>query len=45
MKMDESEPEGPKRRGKPLGEWKDRVEKYSGERGISGKRLLNQARN
>ncbi len=30
-----SEIEGPSRRGRPLGRWKDRVKKYMSERGAS----------
>lgn len=33
-----------KRRGIPLGSWKDRLNEYLGERGINGKRVLEQAR-
>ncbi len=35
VKMYESELEGPNRRGRLLGRWKDRVEEYLGERGIT----------
>ncbi len=31
VKVYESELEGPYRRGRPLGRWKDRVEEYLGE--------------
>ncbi len=43
--MYESEPEGPtsKRRGRPLGGWKDRMKEYLGERGINGRGGLEQA--
>ncbi len=44
MKIYESESEGPNRRGRPLGRWKDRVEEYLGERGINGRGVLKQAR-
>ncbi len=40
--MYDSEPEGPNRRGRPLGKWKDRVW-YLGVKGI-GKRLLEQVK-
>ncbi len=39
VKVYESEPEGPNRRGKPLGRWKDRVEENLGERGINPRTL------
>ncbi len=34
----------PKRRGKPLGRWKDRVEEYLGERGINERGVLEKPR-
>ncbi len=34
-KVYEGELEGPNRRGRPLGRWKDRVEEYWGEKGIN----------
>ncbi len=43
-KVYESDSEGPNRRGKPLGKWKDKVEKYLGEREINGRRVLKQAK-
>ncbi len=36
-KVYESEREGPDRRGRPLGRWKDRVEEDLGERVINGR--------
>ncbi len=39
IKVYESEPGGPNRRGRPLGKWKDRVEEYLSERGVRGNRL------
>ncbi len=44
VKVYESESEGPNRRGKPLGKWKDKVQEYMGERGINGWRVLKQAK-
>ncbi len=41
-KVNESELESPNRRGRPLGRWKDRVQKYLGERGIMGRECLNK---
>ncbi len=40
----ESESEGPDRKGKPLGRWKDRVEQYLAEREVlvAGKFLNRQ---
>ncbi len=43
-KVYESKSEGPNKRGRPLIRWKDRVEEYLGERGISGRGVLEQAR-
>ncbi len=43
MKVYESEVEGCDRKGRPLGRWKDRVEKYLGERGFHGREVLEQA--
>ncbi len=43
-KVHESELEGPNRRGRPLGGWKDRVEEYLGEKGINRRGVLHQAR-
>ncbi len=37
VKVYESKLEGPNRRGRPLGRWKDRVEEYLGERGVNGR--------
>ncbi len=34
VKVYESKFEGPCRRGRPLGSWKDRVEEYLGEREV-----------
>ncbi len=42
-KVYESVLEGPNRRGRPLGKWKDRVE-YLQERGINRRGVLEQAR-
>ncbi len=39
-KVYEIELEGPNRRGRPLGRWKDKVEEYLGERGINGRGVL-----
>ncbi len=44
VKVYESKLEGPNRRGRPLGRWKDRVEEYLGERGINGREMLEEAR-
>ncbi len=44
VKVYESELEGPNRRGRPLGRWKDRVEEHLGERGINGRGVLEQVR-
>ncbi len=44
MKVYESEFEGPTRRGRPLGGWKDREEKYLGKRCICEGKVLEQAR-
>ncbi len=44
MKVNESDLKSPKRRGKPLGRWKDRVEEYLEVKGINGRRVLEQAR-
>ncbi len=41
--MYESELEGPNRRGRPLGRWKDRAEEYLGGRDINGWEGLEQA--
>ncbi len=41
VKVYESKFEGPNRRGRPLGRWKDRVE-YRGERCINGRGALEQ---
>ncbi len=43
-KVSKSQLEGPNRRERPLERWKDRVEEYLGERGISGKGVLKEAR-
>ncbi len=40
----ESESTGPNRRGRPLGRWEGRVVEYLGERGISRRGVLEQAR-
>ncbi len=42
--MYESEVESPKRTGRPLGRWKDRVEEYLRERVINGRGVLEEAR-
>ncbi len=39
-----SEIEGPNRRRKPIGRWKDRVKEYMNERGATRGRGLEQAR-
>ncbi len=39
----ESEIEGPNRIGRPLGRWKDRVEKDLEERGIKERGVIEQA--
>ncbi len=39
-----SEIEGPSRRGRPLGRWKDRVKEYMSERDDTGKGGLEKAR-
>ncbi len=42
VKVYESELKGPKRRGRPLGRWKDRVQEYLGEREVlMGRECLN----
>ncbi len=43
-KVCESELEGPNRRERSLGRWKDRLEEYLGERGISVREVLEQVR-
>ncbi len=44
VKVYGNELEGPNRRGRSLGRWKDRVEENMGERGINGRGVLEQAR-
>jgi len=39
-----SEIEGPSRRGRPLGRWKDKVKEYMCERGAGRRGRLEQAR-
>ncbi len=41
-KVYESELEGPNRKGRPLGRWKDRVEEDLGDRGINVRECLNR---
>ncbi len=36
--------EGPNRKGRPLGRWKDRVEYFLGERSINGRGVLTEAK-
>ncbi len=38
-KVYRSSVEGPNRRGRPLGRWKDKMKEYMSERGVRGKRL------
>ncbi len=44
VKVYENEIEGPNRRLRPLGRWKNRVEEYLEERGINGRGVLEEAR-
>ncbi len=44
VKVYERELEAPNRRGGPLGRWKNRLEEYLGERGISGMEVLEETR-
>ncbi len=43
-KVYESVLEDPNRRGRPLGRWKESVEEYLGKSGITGRRVLEEAR-
>ncbi len=44
VKVCDGEFEGPNRRGRPLGRWKDRMEEYLEERGMSGRGVLEEVR-
>ncbi len=44
VKVYESELEGPNKRGRPLGRWRDRATVYLEEKGINGRGVLEPAR-